>query len=393
MTEDAVVVLAGLGEAPPSPGGSGRSGEAMTLTAVEAACDDAGLPTSGIDAILKYSHDASMSLQALAATLRCDELRFGLEMGSGGGTGCGLVDTARVLVASGAASAVLCYRTIVGNDWVARMNMPDEARPYYMDVVNYLRPVGWTGYLHSFASLFSEHASRYGTTREALGHVVSQLRANAARNPHAACREPLSVEEYLAEAPQIGPFSPLDDFSIGDVGVAVVVTTAEHARRLGRQSVVAEVVATAQSHNDQPMTWFENRVLASTEESPVRRVADQLYRKSRLAPSDIDVAHLYDCTSFTFLHNLEEARICERGEAAALVAEPGSLAADGRCPANTNGGDLAGGYSHGFRHLLEAARQVTGRAHNQVADAETALVMGAQIGPTSGAILKRREIA
>ena len=42
----------------------------MTLTAVEAACDDAGLATTGIDAILKYSHDASISLQALAATLR-----------------------------------------------------------------------------------------------------------------------------------------------------------------------------------------------------------------------------------------------------------------------------------------------------------------------------------
>lgn len=393
MTKGTDVVLTGLGEAPPSPGGSGRSGEAMTLAAIEAACDDAGLATTGIDAILKYSHDAAISLQALAATLRCEELRFGLEMGSGGGTGPGLIDTARTLVASGAASAVLCYRTIVGNDWVARMNMPDEARPYYMDVVNYLRPVGWTGYLHTFASLYSQHAARYGTTREALGHVVSQLRANAARNPHAACREPLSLEEYLSQPPQIGPFSQLDDFVIGDVGVAVVVTTAERARQLGRQRVVAEVVATAQTHNAQPMTWFENRVFASTEESPVRHVADQLYRRSGLTPKAIDVAHLYDCTSFTFLHNLEEARLCERGEGARLVAEPGSLAADGSRPANTNGGDLAGGYSHGFRHLIEAARQVSGRACNQVANAETALVMGAQIGPTSGAILRRREIA
>ena len=79
--------------------------------------------------------------------------------------------------------------------------------------------------------------------------------------------------------------------------------------------------------------------------------------------------------------------------AAALVAEAGSLSATGRCPANTNGGDLAGGYSHGFRHIVEAARQVTGRAHNQVVEAETAMVMGASVGPTSGAILRRREMA
>jgi acetyl-CoA acetyltransferase len=333
-----------------------------------------------------------MSLQALAATLRCDELRFGLEIGSGGGSGAGLIDTAKVLVTSGAASVVLCHRTIVGNDWVVRMNMPDEVRPYYMDVVNYLRPVGWTGYLHTFACMYAQHAARYGTTREALGHVVGQLRANAARNPNAACAEPLSLEEYLSHPPQIGPFSGLDDFAIADVAAAVIVTTAEHARALGLRGPVAEIVATAQTHNDHPMTWFENRALVATEESPTRHVADKLYEHSGLTPQDIDVAHLYDCTSFTFLHNLEEARLCERGEAAGLVAESGSLAADGRRPANTNGGDLAGGYSHGFRHVLEAARQVTGRAHNQVANAEMALVMGAQLGPTSGAILRRREI-
>lgn len=393
MSGGVIAVLAGLGEAPPTPAGSGRTAEALTLTAVEAACNDAGIATSQVDAILKYSHDTSMSLQALAATLRCDELRFGLEIGSGGGSGPALLDTAKVLVTSGAASAVLCHRTIVGNDWVARMNMPDEVRPYYMDVVNYLRPVGWTGYLHTFASIYAEHAARYGTTREALGHVVGQLRANAARNPQAACAEPLSLEDYLAQAPQIGPFSELDDFAVGDVAAAVIVTTAERARELGLRGPVAEILATAQSHNEEPMTWFENRVFASTEETTVRNVADMLYRKSGLTSADIDVAHLYDCTSFTFLHNLEETRMCERGEAAALVAEAGSLSATGRCPANTNGGDLAGGYSHGFRHIVEAARQVTGRAHNQVVEAETAMVMGASVGPTSGAILRRREMA
>jgi len=393
MNEDQVIVLAGLGEAAPTPGGSGRTGEAMTLTAVEAACADAGLPTSGVDAIVKFSHDAAMSLQALAATLRCEELRFGLELGSGGGSASGLIDTASALVRAGAARAVLCYRTIIGDDWVARMNMPDDARPYYMDVVNYLRPVGWTGYLHTFASFYSEHAARYATTREALGHVVRQLRANAGRNPHAACKEPLSLQDYLARPPQIGPFTELDDFAVGDVAAAVLVTSAAHARSLGLRGPVAELAATAQSHNGRPMTWFENRVFAPPEESTTRHVADLLYARAGVAPDDIDSAHLYDCTSFTFLHNLEESRLCGRGEAAALVGEPDSLSAQGRRPANTNGGDLAGGYSHGFRHVVEAARQVTGRAHNQVPGAELAFVMGAQVGPTSGAILRRRELA
>jgi len=385
-------VIAGIGEAPPSPGGSGRTAEALTLSAAAAACDDAGIATTQVDAIIKYSHDASISVQALAANLRCDELKFGLEVGNGGGSAGALIDTAKALVVSGQATAVLCFRTIVGQDWVARMNMPDEARPYYMDTVNYLRPLGWTGYLHTFASMYSEHAARYGTTREALGHVLRQLRSNAACNPAAACADPITLAEYLAEPAIIGPFSGLDDFAVGDVAGAVVVTTAQRAKEWGLRRPLAELVATAQSHNDVPMAWFESRVLADTEDGPVRHVADALYAESGLDATDIDVAHLYDCTTFTFLHNLEEARLCRRGEAAALVAEAATLSSAGALPCNTNGGDLAGGYSHGFRHIVEGARQVTGVAANQVRDAGTALVMGAQVGPTSGVILRRWEL-
>jgi acetyl-CoA acetyltransferase len=209
------------------------------------------------------------------------------------------------------------------------------------------------------------------------------------QDPGTPSPQPLSIEDYLAVAAQVGPFSELDDFAVSDVGCAVIVTSAQKARQRGAAGPLCEIAATAQSHNDQPMTWFEPRVLAAAGDGPVRHVADRLYAVSGMRPDDIDVAHLYDCTSFALLHNLEETRLCERGEAAKLLAEPDSLATHGIRPTNTNGGDLVGGYSHGFRHVIEAARQVTGRATNQVTGAETALVMGAQVGPTSGAILRR----
>lgn len=390
MPEQAVVI-AGIGEAPPSSAGSGRLAEAMLLESVEGACLDAGIATTEVDAILAFSHDTAMSVQALAATLRCDELRMACELPFGGGSPSMLLTMASALIRAGVASTVLCQRTIVGDDWVRRMTLPDEVRPYYLDTVNYLRPVGWTGYLHNFGAMFSEHSARYGTTRATLGHIAGQLRANAARNPAAACREELTLDDYLAVEPTIGPFSALDDFTPGDVSAAVVVTSEERARALGRHEVVAEVVATAQSHNE-PMTWFDDRVFATRRDGPVRHVADLLFEATGMAPSDVDVACLYDCSTLTFLHLLEEARLCERGGAAELVADPGSIGAGGVLPANTNGGDFAGGYSHGFRHLVEGARQVTGRAANQVDGAEVALVMGAPLGPTSGTVMRRREL-
>lgn len=387
-----VAVIAGLGEAPPSPGGSGRTGEEMTLAACEEACRDAGVATTEVDAIVKFSHDTSLSVQTLAANLRCGELRFGVEVPYGGGSASALLELAAALVTSGAATTVLCHRTIVGDDWVARMNQPDEVRPYYLDTVNYLRPAGWTGYMHTFACMYSEHVARHGTTRETLGHVLRQMRANAARNRHAANAEPINIDEYLATPPVIGPFSHLDDFAVGDVGCAVVVTVAGRARAARAGRPVAEIAATAQSHRDGPMAWFDTRVLSTAVDGPARHVADLLFHRAGIGPGDVHSAHLYDCTTFAFLHLLEEARFCERGAGAELVAEPASLAARGVRPANTNGGDLAGGYSHGFRHILEAARQVTGTADHQVPDAETALVMGAPIGATSGAVLRRREL-
>jgi len=272
------------------------------------------------------------------------------------------------------------------------MTLPDEARPYYLDTVNYLRPVGWSGYLHNFAAMFSEHAARHGTSRETLGQIACQLRSNALQNPFAACREPLTLDEYLAVPPTIGPFSSLDDFTPGDVSAAVIVTASERAGARDGRRVVAEIVAAEQSHNSQPMSWFDSRVFCSTDDGPVRNAAARLFEASGLSPTNIQVAHLYDCSTFTFLYLLEEVGMCERGAASELVAEPDSFGAGGKLPANLNGGDFAGGYSHGFRHIVEAARQVMGCASNQVHGAEVALVMGAPLGPTSGCILRRMEL-
>ena len=75
----------------------------------------------------------------------------------------------------------------------------------------------------------------------------------------------------------------------------------------------------------------------------------------------------------------------------AELVKDGALLSDGAMPVNPHGGDLTCGYSAGFRHVLEATRQLRGEARNQTRDPEYALVSAPQIGPTSAAILKRPE--
>jgi acetyl-CoA acetyltransferase len=149
------------------------------------------------------------------------------------------------------------------------------------------------------------------------------------------------------------------------------------------------IVASAQSHGPDPKTWFDLRPTSTSyPESPSSWAARAVYDEAGIGPEHIDVAALYDCTSFTYLDLVETFGLCKPGGVADLVLDKAFLA-DGAMPVNPHGGDLTCGYSAGFRHILEATRQLRGEAHNQTTDPQFALVSAPQIGPTSAAVLAR----
>ena len=381
-------VIAGIGEVPLTPDGSGRSPDYMTYQAARAACTDAGLTPDAIDGVVKYTYDGSLSAMALAATLGAGELSFALEVPSGGGSAVGLIDVARTLVESGRAKAVICFRTLTGQEWLKQMSMGDPLRPYYLDGVNYMRGSGWTGYLHLFSSVYEEYAAKYPMSRETLFNSVNLMRANASHNPEAIFKEPVSREEYFdPSARTVGPFTVFDEYASSDLACAVLVTAAGIS---GTPSREIEIAASAQSQGPDPKTWFDLRPTSNSwPESPSSYVAAKIYAEAGLSPSDVDVSLLYDCTSFTYLDLVATFGLCERGELSDMVADQAFLA-DRAIPVNPHGGDLMCGYSAGFRHILEATRQLRGEASNQVKMPEHALVAAPQIGPTSGAILRSR---
>lgn len=360
----------------------------MTIEAALAACSDAGLAPAEVDGAIKYTYDASIGTFALLANLGSQELAVAVEVPFGGGSCAALVDVACAAVESGKARAVLCWRTVSGDDWIKQLVTPDPLRPYYMDTVNYLRPVGWTGYLGIFAAFYSEYIGRYEMPREALFEAVNLMRANAARNGRAVEREQVDRDAYFNAPLTVGPFTEFDEFALADTSCALLVTTEDLARDSARPSV--EIVASAQSHGPDPRAYFDSRPMTSNEDSPASWVARELYATAKMEPSDIDLGLMYDCTSFTLLYLAEHYGLCAPGESAARLAA-GDFSPDGSIPLNPHGGDLAGGYTHGFRQILEAVRQLRGEADNQIARAEVALIGGPPAGPTSGLVLRRGE--
>jgi acetyl-CoA acetyltransferase len=382
-------VIAGIGEAPITLPGSGRPADTMTLAAARAACADAGISPTAIDAVVKYTYDGSLSAMALAATLGSAETNALIEIPNGGGSSAALIDMARLLIQAGRAKTVLCFRTISGQEWLEQMVTADPMRPYYLDGSNYLRQSGFTGYLHSFAALYAEYDALYGLPREALFTSANALRANAAKTSTGLSTAVLTRDEYFDESARtVGPFTKYDEYCVADLSCAVIVTAAGATDRPSRE---VEILASAQSQGPAAKTWFDLRPFTNSyPDSPSTWVARKLYAEAGIGPSQIDVAAIYDCTSFTVLDLVEAYQLCKPGEVGDLLAD-GAFAVDGALPLNLNGGDFAGGYSAGFRHVLEATRQLRGEAENQVADPEFAVVAAPQIGPTSGAILRRSE--
>jgi acetyl-CoA acetyltransferase len=159
----------------------------------------------------------------------------------------------------------------------------------------------------------------------------------------------------------------------------------------GDPSREVKIVASTQSHGPDPKTWFDLRPTSTSyPETPSSWAAREIYEEAGIGPEQIDVATLYDCTTFTYLDLIETFGLCKPGDVAGLVQDR-ALLSNGAMPVNPHGGDLTCGYSAGFRHVLEATRQLRGEAHNQTKDPEFALVSAPQIGPTSAAILKRSD--
>jgi acetyl-CoA acetyltransferase len=363
----------------------------MAVEAVERACMDAAIEPKDVDGLVKLSYDGSISTMAMSRALNARESRFSVELPMGGGSTGSIIELARMAVDAGVAKTVVCFRSVSGEVFKRQLNSPDVHRQYYLDTVNYLRPAGWTSYLHLFAALFDAHARRYGTTKETLGRVVTGLRANAIAAGYRSASDALDMKTYMSAAPHIGPFSHYDDYTVTDVACAFVVTADE---RVGdRSRPVVEIVSTAQSQGGDLRSWYDSLVLSPDPFGPVRAVAERLFGTSGLRPADVDVAGMYDCTAFTFLTMVEQSMLCKPGAFGELAADSGAFSSGGALPANLCGGDLGAGYTHGFRHVIEAVRQLCGTSTNQVADAEVALVMGGPANVTSGALLRRRELS
>jgi acetyl-CoA acetyltransferase len=238
------------------------------------------------------------------------------------------------------------------------------------DLLPYERPYGPLFPISGYAMAMQRHMYEFGTTREQLAKVAVSASQWASLNPEALRRELLTVDDVLASPLISDPLRKLDICLVTNGGGAVVVTTKERAKKLGRPAV--SVLGVGEGHSHCYMTNMRSYVATAAADTGRRA-----YEMAGLGPKDIDVVQIYDAFTISVILGLEDLGFCSKGEGGRMIDQgvgPGS-----KLPVNTSGGGLR--YCHpgmfGIFLLVEAVRQLRGECgERQVERATHVLVHG-----------------
>ncbi|GAB3457453.1 lipid-transfer protein [Actinophytocola sediminis] len=366
---------------------SGRSELRLAAEAGRAAIADAGLTPSDVDGMVTFTMDANAEV-ALARELGVPSLRFFSRIPYGGGAACAVVQQAAMAVATGVASAVLCYRAFNERSGhrFGRVQTAATAQPTSGGLDNsWHYPMGLVTPAASVAMFAQRYLHEFGATSADFGRIAVIDRHAAATNPNAWFHgRPITLADHQESRWIVDPLRLLDCCQESDGAVAVLVTTVDRARDLPHRPAVIAAAAQGSGTDQFTMHSYYRDDLTGLPELGL--VARQLWSQSGIGPDDVSVAVLYDHFTPFVLVQLEELGFCGRGEARHLIAD-GVLDLDGRLPLNPHGGQLGEAYLHGMNGITEAVRQLRGTAANQVRDVDHVLVTAGTGVPTSGLVL------
>ncbi|MCC6438784.1 MAG: thiolase family protein [Acidimicrobiales bacterium] len=371
------VAIVGIGRSPYSRDRAGCTPGSLVLDACIAAARDAGLGATDIDGIC----GSMVAAQYVQAALGIPAVSWFANPQAVIGN---QLVAAVAAVHSGMCDVALVYHHAYRLPWASRSAAQDPMRRRATLGVADARSWYGTGHVDTGpnsmfgANAYAAWAGRYlhdhGYTREALGRVALNSRTNAAANPNAVYREPLTMDAYLAGRMVRDPLSVYDMDIPVDAADAFIVTTTERARDLPRPPVL--VHAATLGHTD----YGSEEQLRDLDHAGQVVVTRKLWAKSELTLADVDVFFPYEGFSNIALAWFENVGYCGRGEGGAFVAQhwveaEQRIVIDGRIPVNTHGGSLSEGGTQGAGHLYEACLQLRGEAGpRQVPGAEVALV-------------------
>ncbi|MDE3205457.1 MAG: thiolase family protein [Acidobacteriota bacterium] len=322
----------------------GVSSWELGVAAFDTAVTDAGLDKGMLDGLVTQEmQDGSggMELTRFGQIIGLNPRASGsLQYGTSGFS----LALAIGMLASGQASAVACcYAT---NQKTAGYRFRRPLRPEWERFGAYnpatMSALGFNRYLHDT-----------GADASLLGHYAIQMRANAARNPLAYRRSPLTMDDYRSARVITEPLTVLDIASITDGGAALIVANEEVASQCR-----SAVPVLGMARRD-PLRMLQNKDHLLTPH--LARLGADISESTGIPTSDFDAYYIQDPHSPMVPMTLEALGLVGPGRALSYIADGGILPG-GPTPVNPNGGQLSEGYMVGWLHHVDAVRQLRGDA-------------------------------
>ena len=366
--------IVGFAETPTLRNYGERDTLGLMAEASRGAILDAGLRKEDIDGVIcPYTIQSLELCEGLGITPR-----YTLGMTVHGASGAASIVTAATAVHTGLANYVLCVFGESRPQSSSRLAGAAGARggggPASL-VTEWEAPYGNVIAANGgYGIIKSRHMFEYGTTPEQFAKCAVDERFNALENENALWHEPITIDDVLNSRFVNDPLHLLECVMPCSGANAVIVTTAERAKALPNPPVyILGVGGPATSHD---MIWQEENVATS----PVVQSAPTALQMAKYSAKDMEFAQFYDCYTILVMMTLEDAGICPKGEIGPFY-ESTDTTYKGEFPINTDGGQISGGQggggAGGFRHVVEATRQIMGRAGvRQVEKSDLCLVNG-----------------
>jgi benzoylsuccinyl-CoA thiolase BbsB subunit len=216
----------------------------------------------------------------------------------------------------------------------------------------------------AYAMRTESYLSRFGGTPADVAQVAVKSRANAARNPRAQFRDPVTLDDVLGSRLIADPVTLLQMCPNADGAAALVVTAGRGDRCV---TVLSSVVTSGRFFQGaRDMAWPDITL----------RAAAQAYAQAGITAADVDVAEVHDAAAIGEIIYYEALGLCERGEGLDFV-RTGRSSVAGATAVNAGGGLLSRGHplgATGVVQVVELVAQLRGEAGDmQVEGAEVAV--------------------
>jgi benzoylsuccinyl-CoA thiolase BbsB subunit len=215
----------------------------------------------------------------------------------------------------------------------------------------------------------SRYATKHALTPQDLAAVAVKNRRNAARNPYAQQRTPVTAEEVLLSPMISSPLTRLMCCPTSDGAAAIIIGNAALARRCGNKVEIRGSI-------------IQGGHVLGVKEGPntTARAAQQAYERTSLGPDDIDLVEALDYTSMAEIQLYEDLGFCAPGEGIAMIRNR-ETELDGRVAFSPSGGLIGRGHPLGATGVAQAVEimwQLRGVAgERQVPHAKAALTHAA----------------